>query len=305
LLWGWLVYKLRLSQARERRKTIVSYLPFSQSILCSVVYARKVLGLVTSCCDLFAQSCFVAMLGSRALFGARFRGMEPGPLGERVAQQALADVPVGQAYDRHRMFLQTTAALLHDWERGRLWADNAASLVCHAADAYRRDVGRVALPSSRDHPGQDDVGRVALPSSRDDPGQYDVGRVALPSSRGGPGQYPCAPRGMDASRGSMDMPPAAPAPTTPGPDSLTLGDLFSSGTLTFRASPQRQLRQPLGRGPSRFEPVRSASPGYTFSDASVFGGRGSSDRAPCRRRSRSRGDGVSKSASVCGVSFDR
>jgi len=146
--------------------------------------------------------------------------MEPGPLGELLAQQA--HVPVGQAYERHRMFLQTTAALLRDWERGRLWADNAASLVCHAADAYRRDVGRLALPSSRDDPGQ----------------------------------YPCAPRGMEASRGSMDMPPAA-------------------------------------------------SPGYTFSDASVFGGRGSSDRAPCRRRSRSRGDGVSKSASVCGVAFDR
>ena len=219
------------------------------------------------------------MLGSRALFGARFRGMEPGPLGELLAQQA--HVPVGQAYERHRMFLQTTAALLGDWERGRLWAERAASLVCHAADAYRRDVGRVALPSSRDHPGQDDVGRVALPSPRDDPGQYDVGRDALPSSLGGPGQY--LPRGMDASRGSMDMPPAAPAPTTPRPpaihlsrgdfpddmpDSLTLGDLFKSGALRFRDSP----------------------------DASVFGGRGSSDRAPCRRRSRSRGDGVSKSA---------
>ena len=173
--------------------------------------------------------------------------MEPGPLGELLAQQA--HVPVGQAYERHRMFSQTTAALLRDWERGRLWADNAASLVCHAADAYRRDVSRVALPSSRDEPGQ----------------------------------YQCAPRVMDASRGSMDMPPAAPAPTTRRPpaihlsrgdfpddmpDSLTLGDLIARGTLRFRDSP----------------------------DASVFGGRGSSDRAPCRRRSRSRGDGVSKSA---------
>ena len=154
------------------------------------------------------------MLGSRALFGARFRGMtdgpvEPGPLGEPVEPGPLADVPVGQAYERHRMFLQTTAALIHHWERGGLWADNAASLVCHAADAYRRDVGRLALPPSRDDSGQ----------------------------------YPGAPRGV-SSRGLMDTPPAA-------------------------------------------------SPGYTFSDESVFGGRGSSDRAPCRRRSRSRGDGVS------------
>ena len=186
--------------------------------------------------------------------------MEPRPLGELLAQQA--HVPVGQAYERQRMFLQTTAALLRDWESGRLWVDNAASLVCHAADAYRRDVSRVALPSSRDDPRQ----------------------------------YPCAPRGMDASRGSMDMPPAAPAPTTPGPDSLTLGDLFTSGRLKMRASPQRQPRQPLGRGPSRSEPVRSDSPGNTLSDTNIFGGRGNSDRAPCRRRSRSRGDGVSKSA---------
>jgi hypothetical protein len=134
--------------------------------------------------------------------------VEPGPLGERVAQEALADVPVGQAYERHRMFLQTTAALIHHWERGGLWADNAASLVCHAADAYRRDVGRLALPPSRDDSGQ----------------------------------YPGAPRGV-SSRGLMDTPPAA------------------SRVICFH------------------EPV--------------FGGRGSSDRAPCRRRSRSRGDGVS------------
>ena len=215
------------------------------------------------------------MLGSRALFGARFRDMEPRPLGELLAQQA--HVPVGQAYERQRMFLQTTAALLRDWESGRLWVDNAASLVCHAADAYRRDVSRVALPSSRDDPRPYPCAPRRMPQAKHPP-----------TTRG--------PPDIHLSRGSMDMPQAAPAPTTPGPDSLTLGDLFTSGRLKMRASPQRQPRQPLGRGPSRSEPVRSDSPGNTLSDTNIFGGRGNSDRAPCRRRSRSRGDGVSKSA---------
>ena len=115
---------------------------------------------------------------------------------------------------------------LRDWLRGV--GVSALQTTCRTwLDRDWSTAGRLLTPA-----------RVGMPAYR-----RDVGRVALPSSRDDPGQYPCAPRGMEASRGSMDMPPAA-------------------------------------------------SPGYTFSDASVFGGRGSSDRAPCRRRSRSRGDGV-------------